>query len=96
MAAAREIATVTIITLIPWGMDFKTGATENTRLNIAEIMMTPATTLFSFAGGIIIAKNIPYSPTPRALTSLKGRIFPIITPKKVPKAHPGIDTLIAP
>ena len=59
MAANREIATVRIITLKPDGIVFKTGKTEKAKLKTNADIMQPATTLFCFAGGIIIAKNIP-------------------------------------
>ena len=55
-AAAREIITVKIITLIPSGIwDIK----EKAKLRAKERAIIPAIILFSLAGGIIIAKNIP-------------------------------------
>ena len=42
------------------------------------------------------AANIPYNATLKALTTLRGKIFPIKTPKKVPMVHPGAAMEITP
>ena len=41
-----------------------------------------------FAGGTIIAINIPYIAIPRAETSIAGRIFPATAPRRVPRLQP--------
>ena len=51
------------------------------QLIIIDIATTQATILFFLAGGMMIAINIPYSPTLSALTMLAGSMFPKSTPK---------------
>ena len=46
------------------------------QLIIIDIATTQATILFFLAGGMMIAINIPYSPTLSALTMLAGSMFP--------------------
>ena len=48
------------------------------------------------AGGTMMAMNMPYSATLRALTSRPGSTLPITTPSQVPMDQPGMATPIAP
>ena len=72
---------VSIIILIPDEIHSKQARELNTQLIAMEAIINPAKILFFFAGGIITAINIPYSPTLNALTILGGRILPISTPR---------------
>ena len=74
----------------------KIAALLKIKLAIKLITINPATILFSFAGGTKTAANIPYRATLKALTTLRGRIFPINTPKKVPIVQPGAAIEITP
>ena len=51
---------------------------------------------FFRAGGMMIAKNMPYSATLSALTTRSGSALPAIMPSAVPTAHPGAASKIAP
>ena len=57
---------------------------------------TPKISLLFRAAGMMTARNMPYRPTLRALTTLAGRIFPTVVPKKVPSDQPGMAMLIIP
>ena len=59
IAAVSEITTVSIITRIPEDTDEIIGSLEKARLADIEMITRAAITLFFFAGGIIIARNIP-------------------------------------
>ena len=41
-----------------------------------EIATMPVSTLFPLEGGIMMAMNIPYNATLKALITRSGRIFP--------------------
>ena len=58
-AAARENTTVSIITRIPEDTDEIIGSLEKARLAAIEMITSAAITLLFYAGGIIIARNIP-------------------------------------
>ncbi len=52
---------------------------------------------FSFlAAGIIMATNIPYNATLRALTAEAGRTLPATIPMEVPAAQHGSAIVMAP
>ena len=72
------------------------GVTEKSVLKTIEIIIIPKRTLFSLAGGTIIAINIPYSATPKALNALIGKILPESAPKNVPLTQPMRDIRIRP
>ena len=61
-----------------------------------ETTTTPRMILLFLAAGTMTARNMPYSPTLRALTALAGRTLPTEVPRKVPKAQPGMATAIMP
>ena len=56
----------------------------------------PATTRLFRAGGMMIARNMPYSATLKALTARSGSRFPAIIPRAVPIDHAGAATRMAP
>lgn len=63
----------------------------------AKLTMTaPSTFLSFFDAGIITARNMPKSATLRALTTLAGRILPMLMPIAVPVAHIGTAVRRAP
>ena len=90
------MATVNIIVLVPSDKSDRTGSLAKQKLHIKLTATKPAITLFSLAGGIIMAINIPNKATLRAATTLPGKIFHAITPMAVPIDHPGIARTIAP
>ena len=63
---------------------------------ISPVQVSPAMTLFFLAGGMIMARNMPYRPTFGALTTFEGRTFPLRTPRQVPSAQPGAAVRITP
>ena len=96
IAAIAEIATVRIIVLVPPDNVEIMGSFAKQKLAIKLIITNPAITLFFFAGGTIIAINIPNNATLSAPTILSGKIFPAITPIAVPIDQPGIAKAMAP
>ena len=44
----------------------------------------------------MIARNIPYKATLKALTTRSGRILPAMTPRTVPVAQKGMEVTMAP
>ena len=49
---------------------------------------TSRRTIRSFrAGGMMMARNMPYRSTPSALTTFAGRMLPTTTPRQVPRAQ---------
>ncbi len=95
-AAPRAITTVRIMVLTPEEIPANRAHRLETKLAAKLSSTAPSTTRLSRAGGTIMARNMPYSPTLRALTSRSGRMLPTATPRKVPKPQPGIAMLIAP
>ena len=73
-----------------------TGKTDMARLAAIEMATKPAMTLFLRPGGMIIAKNMPYRPTPSALTTWCGRILPTAMPTAVPMVQAGMEIAIMP
>ncbi len=49
-----------------------TGRLAKAKLAAIDTATTPATILLFLAGGIMMAMNIPYSPTLKALTTFAG------------------------
>ena len=92
IAAISDIATVSMIILVPDAMPESKDAYVNIKLAVMEIITSSAMILFCLAGGMMIARNIPYNPTLKALTILAGRAFPRITPRQVPITQPGEAT----
>ena len=60
------MATVNIIVLVPSDKSDRTGSLAKQKLHIKLTATKPAITLFSLAGGIIMAINIPNKATLRA------------------------------
>ena len=81
-------------------MPDETAANRGRRLTAKLAAMlastTPSTTRLCRAGGMMMARNMPYNPTERALTSRAGSTLPITTPRPVPMAQPGMATVMAP
>ena len=75
------MATVRMIVRMPELIPEMTGRLAKAKLAAIDTATTPATILLFLAGGIMMAMNIPYSPTLKALTTFAGRIFPINTPR---------------
>ena len=66
------------------------------KLHAKLMKINPQITLFVRAGGMMIAKNIPYNATLRALTTDAGRILPAIIPTAVPLAQENPARINAP
>ena len=66
------------------------------KLLMKQMMMRIAMCLFLLAGGMMIARNMPYSATDKAETILIGRMLPIRMPRAVPIAQHGAAKQIAP
>ena len=63
----------------------------------AKLIATNAATILLFlAGGMMMAKNMPYRATLSALTARSGSAFPAKMPQAVPPAHAGAASRIAP
>lgn len=88
--------TVSIIVLVPSDRVEIQGRQVAAKLEINARVTSPATTLFCFEGGMMIAINIPKRATLNALTIRGDMIFPAMTPSIVPKAQPGSGVTIAP
>lgn len=72
----------------PLGTFESTGINLKAQLRaIADRMQSRVGRLF-FAGGTIIAMNIPYIAIPRAETTVAGRMFPAAEPSRVPALQP--------
>lgn len=91
-----EITTVKRIVRVPSDKSDNSGSLEKQKLVTKLIITKPEITLFFFAGGMIMAINIPNNATLKAPTILAGSIFPAITPMAVPIDHPGIARSMAP
>ena len=61
-----------------------------------EMTTSAAMTRFSLAGGMMIARNMPYRPTLSALTMFAGSTLPMTTPRYVPSDQPGSAMAITP
>ena len=66
-----------------------TGRTEARPLHTKQSTTIPKITLFFLAGGIKMARNIPYKATLKALTRRSGSRFPAMAPRAVPTAQQG-------
>ena len=65
-------------------------------LAVKLITTRTPTILFFFAGGMIIAKNIPYKETLSAPTTISGNIFPTMIPRAVPVHQLGSARAMTP
>ena len=65
---------------------------EDRKLRIISMVIA----LSFLAGGMMIARNMPYKATDNAETTLSGRMFPIMIPKAVPDAQHGTANKKAP
>ena len=72
------------------------GRYANAQLATIASSTTPAITRLFFAGGTMIARNMPYRPTLSALTTFAGSTLPSATPKYVPSDQPGSAMVITP
>ena len=72
------------------------GIFDTMKLTRKLMITTPPTTLFVLEAGIMIAMNIPYSATLKALTTDAGSTLPATIPMAVPIDHPGSATAMAP
>ena len=82
-AAKADATTAQIITTQPKDSIFKTGVYLKIQLITAEIITVISIGVTFFAGGIIIAKNIPYIAMPKALYSDCGKSDAAVAPKSV-------------
>ena len=81
-------ATAQIIIAKPLGTFESTGINLNAQLRAIAVKMQSRVGRLFFAGGTIIAINIPYIAIQRAETSIPGRIFPATAPRRVPRLQP--------
>ena len=81
---------------VPEAKEANRGIHSRAKLAAMETTTTPRITLLFREAGMITARNMPYSPTLRALTTLAGRTLPTEVPRKVPRAQPGMATVIMP
>ena len=72
------------------------GRYRHRKLSPKLTATSPATTRLFLAGGMMMAKNIPYSATLRALTARSGRALPARMPRAVPQAQAGAASRMAP
>ena len=86
-AAAPESSTVSRMIRVPEERLETSGSLLHAKLNAMDRRTSTRTTVFLLAGGMIMARNIPYKSTPRADTTLAGSTLPMITPRQVPKAQ---------
>ena len=68
----------------------------NKVLKIAAASTAMSTPHFSFAGGMNIARNIPYKTLPRAEDMESRRMFPEKAPRKVPLTQPRAEITVRP
>lgn len=59
-------------------------------------MTATAITLSFMEGGMMMAMNMPYSATERALEMLPGKRLPSQMPRRLPSPQRGMDISIAP
>ena len=85
-----------MIVFVPLEMAARLGSRSKPRLAAMDSTTTIKIVRLFLLWGIITARNIPYSPTLRALTTLAGSTLPMTTPKNVPNAQPGITQAIIP
>ncbi len=95
-AEAEAINTVSRITRVPADMADNGGRTPDSQLHKNPVPTHRATALSAFTGGMMMARNMPYSATLRALTSRPGSRLPMMIPRAVPTAQDGTDTAMAP
>ena len=95
-AAAAEMATVKIMVRVPPDNAEMPGRYSQVKLSTKLMTTSAATMRFLRAGGMMIAKNIPYSATLSALTTRSGSALPAIMPSAVPMAQAGAASRIAP
>ena len=72
------------------------GILDTAKLARKLAITTPPTILSVLAAGMMMAINIPYSATLKALTIDAGRMLPATIPKAVPSDQPGRAIAIAP
>ena len=73
----------------------RTGAAVKTQLAAMESATRQPMKRLCFAGGMMMARNIPYRATLSALIALAGRILPTTTPSTVPRHQPETETAVA-
>ena len=95
-AAAPAIRSVKMITLKPLVIPLNRGRTENSPLAAMEMTTRPAINLSFLAGGMMIARNMPYRETLSALTAQAGIILPKRTPRTVPVVQPATEMTVMP
>lgn len=96
MANTAEMTMVKIIILVPADKLLIYGNLANNKLITKLMMMETKMVVFCFAGGTMMARNIPYNATENALTICIGNEFPAIMPNDVPNAQSGMATVRAP
>ena len=84
-----------MMTFIPVEIPERKGILVKRKLSTIEITTSAATTMFSRAGGMIMARNMAYRAMERDEVTTLGRISPIIPPRAVPNTQPGHATDIA-
>ena len=89
------MTTVSTMVRVPSLMALTPGRTLHRKLAAKLMPTNAATTRFCRAGGIMIAKNIPYSATLSALTMRSGSALPARMPSAVPPAHAGAASKMA-
>ena len=72
------------------------GRQPQAKLRAKLSITSTATTLFFRAGGMIMARNMPYRATLRALTTRTGSRLPAMMPSAVPMAQAGAASAMAP
>ena len=80
-AAAPAIAMVRRMVMVPLEMEVKSGSLAAAKLAAKLKAMHAARIRLLFAGGIIMARNMPYKATLSALTIRTGRTLPATMPQ---------------
>lgn len=89
-AARQEKIIVRIIVRVPDVQLLIIGIIVNNPLHRALTSMTHNMFLSFFAGGMIMAINMPYNDTLSAVTTLSGRMLPAV----IPMAHPDAQNIV--